>query len=347
MFFLIRLFYILCFVITYFLHAGSPIVLSTKKIAFEEFPEAFNPSLVKIDEGYLMAFRYMPNRWIYPALSYIGLVPLDASFAPTAKPQLLKIRPRYSKVLPQAEDPRLFVHKGRIFLIYNDNAEKRDPSPQDRRDMYIAEIFHDKGNYTLSAPLKLIYEEKYKKQLWQKNWLPFEYNGTMLLVYSVSPHEIISPNFVTGSCYKYDFTDFESSWDWGQLRGSTPPVLENGEYFAFFHSSIVTSSAASLDCEMYFYFMGAYTFSATPPFQVTKISASPIVSDSFYTASSYYKRVIFPGGCVITDSFIHVAYGKDDSSMWIATLDKAALKRSLIPVKPKSQIDNGGIKKLL
>ena len=339
--FLINFFYLLSLVITHSLYANNRIVLSTKRITFEEFPESFNPSLIKVEEGFLMAFRYMPNRWIYPGLSYIGLVPLDASFTPTAKPQLLKIRPRYSKVLSQAEDPRLFFHKGRIFLIYNDNVEKRDPTAADRRDMYIAEILLDKGHYTLSAPLKLIHEEKYKKQLWQKNWLPFEYNGMMLFAYSISPHEIISPNFVSGSCYKYDVTDIESSWDWGQLRGSTPPILDNGEYFAFFHSSIVTSSAASLGCEMYFYFMGAYTFSATPPFQITKMSASPIVSDSFYTPSSYYKRVIFPGGCVITDSLIHVAYGKDDSEIWIATLDKPALKRSLIPVKPKSKIENG------
>lgn len=338
MFFIINFFCILCISLTTLLHATGGLVLSTKRIVFEEFPDAFNPSIAKIDNGYLMAFRYTPNRWIHPGLSYIGLAPLDSSFNPTAKPQLLKVRLPYNKILSQAEDPRLFVYKERIFIIYNDNVEKRNPTPGDRRDMFIAEIFCENGNYTLSVPRKLIYEEKYAKQLWQKNWLPFEYNGMLLFIYSISPHEILSFNFTTGSCYKYDITDMEFSWDWGQLRGSTPPILEGEEYLAFFHSSIVTSSAASFGCEMYFYFMGAYTFSSTPPFQITKVSANPIMDNSFYTPSSYYKRVIFPGGCVIDDSLIYIAYGKDDAEIWIATLDKAALKRSLVPVKLKEPI---------
>lgn len=334
---LIIKFFIFCLSFSLLAHADNSIVLSTKRIFFEEFPDAFNPSLIKTDMGYLMAFRYTPNRWIHPGLSYIVIVPLDASLTPTTKPQVLKVRPKYSKVFSQAEDPRLFIYKDRIFLIYNDNAEKRDPSPQDRRDMFIAELFHDKDKgYTLSAPRKLIYEEKYKKAIWQKNWLPFEYNGMMLFIYSITPHEIIYPNVVNGSCYKFDITDIESPWNWGNLRGSTPPIIDDGEYFSFFHSSIVTSSAASFGCEMYFYFMGAYTFSATPPFQITKISRTPILHDTFYTPSTFYKRVVFPGGCVIAGDLVHVAYGKDDCEIWIATLDKAALKRSLIPVTPKT-----------
>jgi predicted GH43/DUF377 family glycosyl hydrolase len=340
--FLIKWFFIASVFASLLIYAGNGIVLSTKRIVFEEFPDAFNPSIIKTEGSYLMAFRYTPNRWIHPCLSYIGIVPLDASLTPTAKPQLLKVRPKYSKVLSQAEDPRLFTYKGRIFVIYNDNVEKRDPSPGDRRDMFIAELFYDKDqqSYSLSAPRKLIYEEKYKKALWQKNWLPFEYNGMMLFIYSITPHEILYFNFVNGSCYKHDLTDIQCSWSFGNLRGSTPPLLDEEEYFSFFHSSIVTSSPASFGCEMYFYFMGAYTFSATPPFQITKISAAPIIHDTFYTPSSFYKRVVFPGGCVISGDLMYVAYGKDDCEIWIATMDKAALKRSLIPVDPNIQNDN-------
>ena len=123
----------------------------------------------------------------------------------------------------------------------------------------------------------------------------------------------------------------------GSLRGSTPPILDDGEYFAFFHSSIVTSSASSFGYEMYFYFMGAYTFSATPPFPNHKNQCSahqrmtPFIPIPLFTNVSF-----FPGGCVIADDFVYVAYGKDDCEIWIATLDKAALKRSLIPVTPKT-----------
>ena len=71
------LWFIACLSACIFAYAGNGIVLSTKRIIFEEFPDAFNPSLIKVDKGYLMAFRYTPNRWIHPGLSYIGIVQLD------------------------------------------------------------------------------------------------------------------------------------------------------------------------------------------------------------------------------------------------------------------------------
>ena len=78
--------------------------------------------------------------------------------------------------------------------------------------------------------------------------------------------------------------------------------------------------------------MGAYTFSPTPPFQITRFTPEPIVAEGFYTQSSQWKRVIFPGGFVVADPYIYVAYGKHDVEMWIATIDKAELKKALKPV---------------
>ncbi len=57
------------------------------------------------------------------------------------------------------------------------------------------------------------------------------------------------------------------------------------------------------------------------------------MADHFYTNAFNEKCVIFPGGSVVVDSKIYVAYGKNDCEMWIATLDKEELKKSLIPVQ--------------
>ena len=205
----------------------------------------------------------------------------------------------------------------------------------DRRDMFIAELFCTDGFYTLSSARKLTFEEK-ANIICQKNWTPFEYNGRLLFTYSVNPHDIISPNLLSGLCYRFDQTKPAISWDWGPLRGSTPPLLDEGEYLAFFHSSLFTASPSSWGYNLWHYFIGAYTFSSTPPFHITGISASPIMADGFYTQSNYFKRVVFPGGCVISGPYIYVAYGKDDREIWIAKLDKAALKRTLIPVESES-----------
>jgi predicted GH43/DUF377 family glycosyl hydrolase len=89
------------------------------------------------------------------------------------------------------------------------------------------------------------------------------------------------------------------------------------------------ASAASRGKKQWHYFMGAYTFAAKPPFEVTHISKLPIVARGFYTNSSYYKKVIFPGGFVVEGDYFYVAYSKDDQEMWIAKIDKEALRRTM------------------
>jgi predicted GH43/DUF377 family glycosyl hydrolase len=96
---------------------------------------------------------------------------------------------------------------------------------------------------------------------------------------------------------------------------------------------MLTRSEASNGVMMYHYYMGAYTFSAEPPFNILSASIAPIVGKDFYTSSTREKRVIFPGGFVVVGPSIYVAYGKDDCEIWVAILDKAKLMRSLRPVE--------------
>ena len=308
------------------------IVIATKRIVLEDFPDAWNPSILKTNDGLLLTFRYLPDRDHQPWLSYIGAVLLNDEFDPISKPELLNTRLKNSKTPSQSEDARVFLHQDRMFLIYNDNIDIIYPATWQRRDMFMSELFYKNGHFTLTAPLKLVHDEKYPNQMWQKNWVPFEKDGALLLAYSIHPHEILYANLNTGKCYPSYTTTPSLNWQFGTLRGSTPPLLIDGEYLAFFHSGMYTASPSSWGLEMWHYFMGAYTFSAEPPFQITKITPLPIMSDDFYTPSGYYKRVIFPGGFVATDTKIYVAYGKDDCEMWIATLDRDILKKVMIPV---------------
>ncbi len=309
---------------------GLEIVSSVKKISFVKYPGAHNPSIVKTEHGLLLSFRYIPDIEFEPHISYIGVVFLDENLNPVSEPELLATRPRNSKTPSQSEDARLFTYRDRIFLIYNDNVDTA-PAWQ-RRDMFMAELFFENGHFVLSAPLKLVHEAKYHSQPVQKNWVPFEWGSKLLIAYSVSPHEILYPNLVNGSCHQVYETWTPIPWNLGKVRLSTPPLLVDGEYLAFFHSGHILASAASNGHNMWHYFMGAYTFSADPPFKVTKTTPLPIVHKGFYTKSSAGKRVIYPGGFVVAGSMIYVAYGKDDNEIWIATIDKTVLKKALVPV---------------
>ncbi len=305
------------------------IVLSTKRIRLEKCPDAFNPSIIPFGNDFLLTFRYCPDPLDFFWISYIGIVILNKDFDPISEPELLSTRFMNSKTDSQSEDARIFSYRGRMFLTYNDNVDISPADWKDRRDIFISELSYDGRNFHLSKPLKLIYEEK-TNQLQQKNWMPFEWDENLLFIYTIHPHTILHPIFYNGTCYSQYETSSRIDWKFGPLRGGTPPVLVDGEYLSFFHSPKKLSSNSSWNLPLWHYFMGAYTFSAEPPFQVRKISSQPIVADGFYTRTNAEKRVIFPGGCVVSDSKIYVAYGKDDREIWIATLDKKALMDSLM-----------------
>lgn len=308
------------------------VVISTKRIHIHGYSGAYNPSIVNFGEYYLMTFRYPPNRYSQPWISHIGVVLLDKSFELVSEVELLNTR-YWNKGIPsQSEDARIFSCNGRFYIIYNDNMDLTAPSIYDRRDVYIAELLFDEKHFFLSNPIKLIHKE-YSHILWQKNWNPFEWNGMLLLSYSINPHEVITPDLETGNCKRLHQTKKDIDWHLGTLRGGTPANLIDGEYLAFFHSGTIMSSPFSDNRNLWHYFMGAYTFSADPPFELSKISTAYIDSPGFYTYSAYEKRVIYPGGYVVEDNHLYLAYGKDDSEIWIATLDLTELKNSLVPVK--------------
>ncbi len=310
----------------------TKVVLSTKQIVLPECPDAFNPSIIEKDDGYILVFRYAPNAYWDPWTNYIGVVLLDSSFNPVSTPELIKSDLYPSHIQSQAEDARIFSYQGRYYLIYNDNVEQCRPWYGDRRDIYIAELQYDGAHFKLGDAKKLIYEKKYHAN-WQKNWTPFVYQNHLLLSYSISPHEILFPNMDDGACFSLYVTDLPTGWVLGLLRGSSAAVLVDGEYFAFFHAGHQITSSLFPDAANWHYFMGAYTFSAEPPFELTKITPRPIVGKDFYTPSHHYKKVILPGGFVIKEDRIFVAYGKNDDEMWIAELNKKALLDSLVQVQ--------------
>lgn len=321
----------------YIVHpGGDDIVKATKRIYLPEYPGSYNPSLIKYNDNYIMTFRYQPHHSAHYWISYIGIVLLDSSFNPISKPQLLNTRLNNEFIPSQSEDARIFSINNRIYLFYNDNEDIENPNYNERRDMFIAELFVDNDNFVVGEPLRLVNPAKYRKTLWQKNWSPFEWDGKLMLSYSVNPHEVMTPNLKTGSCQTTYTSEKVINWDYGsQLRGGTPAQLVDGEYLAFFHTGVILKSGTSDNRELWHYFMGAYTFSAEPPFEITSTSPAPIDALGFYTYSSHFKRIIYPSGFVVEGNNLYLAYGKDDSEVWIATMDLGELKKSLVPVQEK------------
>ena len=309
-------------------------VLETKQIIISEHLDAFNPGIIRWNGTLLMSFREIPN----PRLTFnsdLYLVWLDEDFNPMGVPQKLDNRD-FSGVPSRAEDARLIEVEGHLFIVYSDNCDDKVTKGGFR--VYIAELVFENDKFLMQNIECLSRFEGESNLLREKNWSPFNYKGTLLLEYSLKPHRIFHPILGTGECETVAVSNSDIRWEWGELRGGTPGLIDGNQYLSFFHSSIDMPTIHSEGKVISHYFMGAYAFSLDPPFKITKVSPEPIMGKNFYNGAvpkPYWKplRVVFPGGFVFDDQFIWVVYGRQDRELWVVKLDKAGLLNSLVPVE--------------
>lgn len=308
-------------------------VLEVKKIEIAGYPHAYNPSIVRWKGSFLMNFRFLDPGT--RTASKMGLIWLDDEFNPIGEPQLLKMEFYDDSCIMKRQDPRLIVIEDRLYAVYN-NVLKGLANREIRR-MCMTEIHYDGKDFYSERSEPIFDFEGKKETRSEKNWVPFDYRGNLLFAYSLLPHKILQPILGQNRCETISSTTGNIRWDWGVLRGGTPALLIDGEYIAFFHSTIDMITAHSRGKKVPHYFMGAYTFSAEPPFSITKISHEPIFSRSFYRGAVYRTwrplHAIFPGGVVYDGHHLWVAYGRQDHEIWIAKIDKKQLLEKLIPVK--------------
>lgn len=313
-------------------------VLETKKIEIDEHPYAFNPSLVVWRGAFLLSFRELPSLPEHSecsinssGLSQIGLQFLSDDFNPEGKAYILELPS------PHAEDARLIIVDGRLYIVFSDNTDELITHGGFR--MYVGELDFDGSEFFLKSLEGLKHFPGVSPSRREKNWVPFNYCDMLLLAYSIQPHRIFIP-YLDGSeeCMEWTETTSHLNWRWGELRGGTPALRCGNEYLAFFHSSIDLATVHSGGEKMPHYFMGAYTFQAYPPFALTRISPFPIIGTNFYHGQDYpyyWKpvRVVFPGGYFFEGDSIYLTYGRQDHEIWIAKIDKEGLFNSLVQTR--------------
>ncbi len=340
-------------------------VLETKRVIIPGYPDAFNASMIRWNKSLLMSFRtggYQaasgPEEYLSTVLmafrtrdpingstNGIGLILLNDSFEPISEPQILEIPHSNPSFMYRQQDPRLVEVGNKVYIVYSNMIDGKT-IPEIRR-MFVVELRYDGRRFYTTEPDALVEFEGQIEQRWQKNWVPFDYKGNLLLAYSINPHRILRPLLGTGSCASVSSTRGDIQWKWGDLRGGTQAVLqENGEYLSIFHSSIDMPTEHSFGKKITHYFMGAYTFQAEPPFSITRISPKPIVGKDFYYGEIYHAqtwkplRCVFPCGMITNKKYVWISYGRQDHEIWVAKLDKKKLMDSLAPVTAKEVVLN-------
>lgn len=315
----------------------SNFVLETKKIEVPGYPLAFNPSIIRWQGSLLMSFRILPDRK-RKFEARIGLAFLDENFNVIGEPQLLETAEPSSNIAARTDDARLVIINNQLWLVYSDNKEPTISKKGFR--VYISQLISDGLKFSLLDPECLTTFEGESPHLREKNWGPFDYQGHLFLTYSLVPHRIFYPIPKSSTCITIAETknNMHHQWQWGMPRGGTPGLLDNGQYLSFFHSSMDMESVQSKGKTSLHYFMGAYLFSSTPPFQITHMSSKPIIGKGFYENDCYIPywkpvTVVYPCGFLSDEKYIWVFYGQHDNECWMAKLDKQALMDSLIPVE--------------
>ena len=235
------------------------------------------------------------------------------------------------------EDPRILAHNEELFVTFN---YCNHTKWSHRRIAYMKvkvryEEFQVRSQVIFMTAQNAPYTD-------QKNWMPFFYHGKLFFVYSMFPHHILYPfhdtvdgqrrhgeehAVVAESVAVTAMTNF--TWPYGELRGGTPALLLGDVYLAFFHSSRRGAKTKRT------YFMGAYTFSSAPPFQILSISQEPIVAKQFYQgkfSSPTFDYVVFPTSFLYDQYRVYLYVGKQDTETWMMVLNRSALLASLVPV---------------
>lgn len=135
----------------------------------------------------------------------------------------------------------------------------------------------------------------------EKNWVFFEYDGAVHVVYSGSPaHQVLR---LQGELVTKVYDAPGPAWHFGVLRGGTPPLRQpDGTYLSIFHSSVATEVAP----HFVRYYGAAYTFEGKPPFAPLRISTRPMMvgseADGHQVDPRYVEGwkpyVVFPCGMV-------------------------------------------------
>lgn len=315
------------------------IILEVKRIDIRNITAPYNPSLIESGSGYDLFFRYdvmNPKLEHAPFSSRIGVASFNHQFEQGDREfTRIQLHTEY------ADDPRILKVGDQLYLFCN----RLDETNPKCRFMSLSHLELDTYvvNYTTILDMNLHWVEK--------NWSPFEYieegkKPRLFLEYRINPRKLLelpNPqiNDLKNVVLPVDEAYLSLPWSgkWGEISGGTPAKNIGDEYLGFFHSWFTDEN------RVIWYVMGAYTFNAKPPFNLTGISKYPILFRGIYetpfsNTASIDKRVIFPSGFVLKKwgdrELIHLACGENDCTIKIVTMDKEQLLKSILRFDKKT-----------
>jgi len=200
------------------------------------------------------------------------------------------------------EDPRVFKFRNKLWIICHFRGINF-PYPSlvntnnfNNNNILIFPIDNS------SNPILLYYKNMQK---YEKNWMPFEYNNNLYIVYSVIPsHKILLVDINTGNCTNiYETKARIPSREFG--NGSPPQLIKifNKEYFiGILHIRGHKNNDNIIIRKNIF-----YLFKKNPPFNIKYIS-------NIFNLDSIFYEIEFVVGLMVDQNkkLVYISYGVDD-----------------------------------
>lgn len=277
----------------------------------------FNPGLVRDGNNTLWLIARRWDRTNSPAWhSSMQAYRLDDNLNPIGQVELKSHRRDHSE---QHEDPRVIWNNGAFWVSY---------CSWTRYGQYSAkQIF---ASFDSSWTFQRTIHPRYGKNLLtdngiEKNWIWFNYDWSWYFVYSFSPHIVVRVgNELPIAEYK---SENKPKWDYGEIRGGTPPVRVGEEYISFFHSSLPWKNRQKR------YYMGAYAFESKPPFRVTRMTTEPLLAGSDKDSRTLGgPPCIFPCGAVLEKEKWLVSFGVNDETCGWLKIPQRDLEKLLCSI---------------
>lgn len=158
---------------------------------------------------------------------------------------------------------------------------------------------------------------------YQKNWSPVA--GSDKFVYWLNGKHIVSDLFDQTKTYESKGL----SWEFGEIHLGTPSLQMGGTFLAFFQSSreddfLKTQTESGAYNSRYF--LGAYEFSAIPPYEILRWTPNPLLIGSLNNPHrTGSPACLFPSGMIIEEDNILLSLGINHAGWAIVRFDRKAL----------------------
>jgi len=215
---------------------------------FEERYHPMNPSIQKIPDGYELICRTVnytqSGAKIFKTIDLNGmfrtrnfLISYDREFNLISQQEIIENlnRPRFRSFnIEGLEDCRIFNLNNASWFT----CTTTDTNPLGYHQISLCKIGHEK-NSALVQVEKLIPLKGPDPYRYEKNWLPFIKDNSLLVVYSYDPFIIFKPEIDSGDCKTV--VHYEPAHDFSHFRGSAAPLVFDKGYLMLIHEVIYLS----------------------------------------------------------------------------------------------------------